>query len=102
MHPSLAESFPYVVLEAMAVGAPIVASDVGGIGEAVVNGDSAALVVPGDAPALAQALLDTLGDIDRARKMGESARARLDRRFTLDAMLDGLTGVYGEVAPLTR
>jgi glycosyltransferase involved in cell wall biosynthesis len=102
VHPSLAESFPYVVLEAMAVGAPIVASDVGGIGEAVVDGNSAVLVAPGDAHALATALLGALGDVDRATKMGEAARARFDRCFTLDQMLDGLVRVYNEVTPPQR
>lgn len=101
-HPSLAESFPYVILEAMSVGVPIVASDVGGIGEAVVDGQSGLLVAPGDARALAQALIDTLSDVNRGTGMGDAARARFQARFTAELMLDRLIGVYGEVAPIPR
>lgn len=97
-HPSLAESFPYVILEAMSVGAPILASDVGGIGEALVDGESGMLVAPGDALALSGALIDMLGDVERRGSMGDAARIRFEQRFTLDLMLDRLIAVYGEVA----
>lgn len=101
-HPSLAESFPYVILEAMSVGVPIVASDVGGIGEAVVNGESGLLVAPGDTQTLSRALVDTLSDVDRASRIGDAARTRFEAHFTTELMLDRLTSVYGEVAPTVR
>jgi glycosyltransferase involved in cell wall biosynthesis len=105
VHPSWAESFPYVILEAMSVGLPIVASDVGGIGEALSDGDGGLLVAAGDARALARALLELLEDPGRGALMGAAARVRLERHFTRAQMTDGIAGVYeealgrGEVAP---
>jgi glycosyltransferase involved in cell wall biosynthesis len=95
--PSWAESFPYVILEAMSLGRAIVASDVGGVREAVVDRECGLLVPPRDAPALVDALNDLLEDTDRAARMGELAHLRADRQFTLPAMTDGLADVYGEV-----
>jgi glycosyltransferase involved in cell wall biosynthesis len=100
--PSWAESFPYVILEAMSLGRPIVASNVGGVREAVVDGESGLLVPPRDEHALAIALTDLLDDPGRAARMGESAQRRASRQFTLTAMTDGLAGVYSEVAAPPR
>jgi glycosyltransferase involved in cell wall biosynthesis len=97
VHPSWAESFPYVILEAMAVGLPIVASDVGGIGEAIVSGESGLLVPAGEAGALARALIDVLDDAATRARMGEAAKERAEKQFTRSAMIDGLVGVYHEV-----
>jgi glycosyltransferase involved in cell wall biosynthesis len=102
VHPSWAESFPYVILEAMSLGRPIVASDVGGVREAILDGESGLLVPARDAPALAGALNDLLDDRDRAARMGELARQRASRRFTLTTMTDGLADVYSEVAAPAR
>jgi glycosyltransferase involved in cell wall biosynthesis len=99
VHPSLAESFPYAILEAMAVGRPIVASDVGGIGEALVNGDSGLLVPAGSAPALAEALIALLDDPGRRAEIGAAARRRVEGSFTREAMIDRLVGVYHEISP---
>jgi len=99
VHPSLAEAFPYAILEAMAAGAPIVASDVGGIGEAVQDGESGLLVAPASAPALTHALLELLADAGRREAMGGAAQQRVQRLFTREAMIDRLTGVYHEVCP---
>jgi glycosyltransferase involved in cell wall biosynthesis len=98
VHPSLAEAFPYAILEAMAAEAAIVASDVGGIGEALVDGESGVLVPAGSAAALGQALIGLLGDPRRRAAMGSSARLRVERLFTREAMIDRLLGVYHEVA----
>ncbi|MGA2321639.1 MAG: glycosyltransferase [Solirubrobacteraceae bacterium] len=97
VHPSWAESFPYVILEAMAVGLPIVASDVGGIGEALVDQESGLLVRPGDQDGLARALIGLLDDADRSARMGGAARDRLEQHFTRTAMIEGLLEVYREV-----
>ena len=96
VHPSWAESFPYVILEAMSVSLPIVASDVGGIGEAVVDGDSGLLVPPRDERALARALVAVLDDRARGRRLGERARSRVELRFTRAEMVERLAGVYEE------
>jgi glycosyltransferase involved in cell wall biosynthesis len=98
VHPSWAESFPYVILEAMAAGLPIAASDVGGIGEALVNGESGLLVPAGDNDALARALIGLLDDADSRARMGDAAKRRVERQFTRSAMIDGLIRVYREVS----
>jgi glycosyltransferase involved in cell wall biosynthesis len=96
VHPSWAESFPYVILEAMSLGLPIAASDVGGVGEALAAGESGALVAPRDARALARALIELLGDPARAARMGAAAKQRFEQRFTRARMIDGVVSVYEE------
>jgi glycosyltransferase involved in cell wall biosynthesis len=97
VHPSWAEAFPYVILEAMSVGRPIVASDVGGIGEALVDGESGMLVPKRDPDALSRALIGLLDDPARRAGLGERARQRADRRFALRTMIGRLLGVYDEL-----
>jgi glycosyltransferase involved in cell wall biosynthesis len=97
VHPSWAESFPYVILEALSLGRPIVASDVGGVGEALVDGESGVLVPPRDERALAAALLALLDDPARRAALGRQALQR-SRRFTRAAMVQQLAGIYAELA----
>jgi glycosyltransferase involved in cell wall biosynthesis len=97
-HPSWAEAFPYVILEAMSLGLPIVASDVGGVGEALVDG-SGLLVPPRDASALAGALNDLLAHPEKMARLGAAASGRVRRQFSLTAMIGGMAEVYSEVAP---
>jgi glycosyltransferase involved in cell wall biosynthesis len=96
-HPSWAEAFPYVVLEAMSLARPIVASDIGGVGEALIDGQSGLLVPPRDSDALARALIELLDDPARARRLGESAMGRVRSSFSRDAMIDGVSAVYDEL-----
>jgi glycosyltransferase involved in cell wall biosynthesis len=98
VHPSWAESFPYVILEAMSLGRPIVASGVGGIPEALTDGQSGLLVPPRDAAALAAALARMLDNPTQAAQMGAAARSAVSERFTRSEMTDRVVGVYGEVA----
>lgn len=98
VHPSWAESFPYAVLEAMSVAAPIVATDVGGTSEAIEHRRSGLLVPPRDASALAQSVADLIDDRERARSLGDAARRRVAQRFTLDRMVDGTLAVYAETS----
>jgi colanic acid/amylovoran biosynthesis glycosyltransferase len=79
-----AEGLPNVVLEAMAEGAPVVASRHAGIGEAVEDGRTGLLVPPGDAAVLAAALRQLIGAPEMARAMGANARQAALERF--DAM----------------
>jgi glycosyltransferase involved in cell wall biosynthesis len=100
-HPSWAEAFPYVILEAMALGLPVVASDVGGIGEAISSGESGLLVPARDERALAGALAELLDDRERAARLGSGALER-SAQFTREAMIARLTAVYEEVAAPAR
>jgi glycosyltransferase involved in cell wall biosynthesis len=81
---SRSEGLPVSVLEAMAAELPVVASDVGGLAELVVDGESGILVPPGDPESLAEALRRLIGDRDLRRKLGAAARARAEASFDLE------------------
>jgi glycosyltransferase involved in cell wall biosynthesis len=95
--PSWAEAFPYVMLEAMSVARPIVASDVGGLREGLGDGDVGRLVPVREPHALADALGDLLGDSVRSAALGDAARRRVEQRFTVANMVQGVAHVYQEV-----
>lgn len=77
------ECFPMALLEAMASGVPTVGTAVGGVPEMVEDGVTGYVVEPGDAGAMAAALVKVLRDREGAAAMGAAARARVEQRFTL-------------------
>jgi phosphatidylinositol alpha-mannosyltransferase len=91
------ESFGIVLVEAMAAGLPVVASDIPGYREVVRDGVEGILVPPRDPVALADALGRVLGDADLAAALGEAGRDRA-RRYSWDAVAGEVESVYGEVA----
>lgn len=93
VHPSLDDAFPTVLLEAMAAGLPVVASRVGGIPEIVDDGVTGKLVPPGNAPQLAAAIREVMGNAT----MGGTARTIARQRFSTEAWIERLTRVYDEV-----
>jgi glycosyltransferase involved in cell wall biosynthesis len=97
VQPGWSESFPYSILEAMSLGRPIVATDVGGVGEAIEDGVTGRLVPPHDEGRLAGAVLEMISDPARARRLGDAARARMLDRFTFGRMVDETLAVYREV-----
>ena len=80
----------------MACGTPVVASRVGGIPEVVVDGETGRLVEPGAAAALGHALREVLADPERARRMGEAGRRRVEAHFSWDRIADRTMTVYRE------
>ncbi|HEX2050166.1 MAG TPA: glycosyltransferase family 4 protein [Actinomycetota bacterium] len=82
------------LLEAMASGTPVVASDVGGLPEVVVDGVTGFVVPAGDVAALRARLGELLGDRRRAGAMGDDARAHVVERFTWDACARRCLGAY--------
>jgi glycosyltransferase involved in cell wall biosynthesis len=86
VQPSLTEGLPLVILEAAALGVPIVASRVGAIPEVLEEGAGGVLVPPGDARALAEAVGGLLRDPARAGALGARAAAHVEARYSARAM----------------
>jgi len=84
--PGSNEGFSNAVIEQMAAGLPMVVTNVGGNGEAVVNGGNGFVVPPFDAEALSKALIEVHGDPVRAAAMGRASRQRAVERFSLERM----------------
>ena len=100
--PSIYEPFGLINLEAMACGTPVVASRVGGIPEVVVDGETGWLVAPGDPAALGGALRHALDDPERARRMGEAGRRRVEAHFSWDRIADRTLAVYRDAIETHR
>lgn len=92
------EPFGLSVLEAMACGKPVVASNVGGIYAMVKDGENGFLVPPRESEALADAILRLLDDKELASRMGRAGRKIASERFSLDEIVRKIEGVYQEVA----
>lgn len=90
------------VLEAMAMAKPVVAADMGGLPEQVLDGETGLLVPPGDAPALARAMGTLLADPALRRAMGRAGAARLRERYDARAHCEELERIYEELAARGR
>ncbi len=93
---SRSEAFPYCILEAMRAGLPVVATAVGGIGEAVVAGHSGLLSPVEDVNALQQNLALLIGDAELRKEYGKNGRRRYESHFTFDEMFRRTFQVYKE------
>jgi glycosyltransferase involved in cell wall biosynthesis len=98
--PSRWEGLPLVLLEALARGRPVVASAVGGVPEAVSDGEHARLVPPGDVPALAGALEEFHRHPDAALRMGWRGALRVRERYTWERVVETFEAVYDEALGL--
>lgn len=93
------DGIPNVVLEAMAAGLPVVATDVSGMPEAVSDGVTGLLVEPDDANALAEALERVLSDTELSARLGAAARARIAEEFTLEVASSHLLALFRDSRP---
>ncbi len=91
---SLREGISNTILEAMATGLPVIATDTGGNNELVEEGITGALVPPADPAALAAALRGYVADADKRKQHGQRARERACNLFSLAAMVDGYRRLY--------
>ncbi|MCC9000005.1 MAG: TIGR03088 family PEP-CTERM/XrtA system glycosyltransferase [Candidatus Contendobacter sp.] len=92
--PSQAEGISNTILEAMACGLPVVATEVGGNAELVVEGETGRLVPAHDPAALAAAIHSYVDDPDRMRAHGAAGRRQIEARFSLEAMVAAYRAVY--------
>jgi glycosyltransferase involved in cell wall biosynthesis len=92
--PSRTEAFPNGVMEAMAMGLPVVASAVGGIPELIEHERNGVLVPPGDERALAAAVLSLFQDPTRADRLASSARTTIVSRYSFDRMVREFEALY--------
>jgi polysaccharide biosynthesis protein PelF len=93
--PSISEAFPYAVLEAMSCGAAIVATDVGGVKEAL--GDCGLLVPARTPDAMADAISFLLGNSAERKRLGQMARARILNHFTEEQFLNSYESTYSKL-----
>ena len=100
--PSLLEGLPMILLEAMAMGKPIVATDIDGINEVLEDGKTGLLVPPKDTKALMDSIIDLLVHSDKAHQMGINARMVVEERFGVDIMVKKVEEVYEELLPLNQ
>ena len=99
---SKAEGFSNSILEYMAAGRPVVATDVGGAREAVVEGETGYLVPSGDYEALAARIIELLRDPARASAMGTRGRQIVEENFSSEAQLQRTLDLYGDLLARTQ
>ncbi|MDI6808893.1 MAG: glycosyltransferase family 4 protein [Candidatus Eisenbacteria bacterium] len=95
--PSLHEGIPYVVLETMANGKPVVATSLPGVAEVVCDGRTGFLVQPRDVDGLSAAILKLVRDREKTRKMGELARLSITEKFSLQHSVTRTEELYLEI-----
>jgi glycosyltransferase involved in cell wall biosynthesis len=92
--PTHQEALGTAFIEAGVMGLPAVASRVDGVPEVVIHGETGLLVPVGDSHAIAAALIELLDDPERRRRLGQNARARAQKYFSRESMVDGMVAVF--------
>lgn len=92
--PSLAEALPVSLMEAQAVGLPVVATRVGSVDQIVHDGRSGFLVPPGDAAALQRTLAELIQDPEQRAEMGRRGRLHVEQHFDIERLNDRLVDIY--------
>ncbi len=91
------EGFPRSILEAMRTGLPVIASDVGGVSEALIDKKGGFLITRGDSIGLKSALIDLTSDTELMKNMGEFNKHRFNENFTFDVMFKKTFSIYQSV-----
>ena len=100
--PSRYEGLPGAVIEAMAMGLPIIASDIAPVREVLEVGRNALVFAPGDAVDLARSITQLIDEPDRLRVMGEQSLDIFASRFTIEAAADAMANLYRRLLGGTR
>jgi glycosyltransferase involved in cell wall biosynthesis len=98
LSPSRVENLPNTVLESLACGTPVVATDAGGMRDAVLHGETGWLVRVGDTQALADGLLRVLDDEPLRQRMSSQARALAERQFSEEREASSFEALYRELS----
>jgi Glycosyltransferase len=93
----LPDPFPTVVLEAMAAGRPVIANAHGGSTELVIDGRTGMLVPPGQAEAMAAAIISMIDQPARAQEMGHEGRRRIEQQFSLERFITRWSQIYADL-----
>lgn len=93
----LPDPFPTVILEAMALGIPVVATHVGGVPEMVMEGVTGYLLPPSDPPEMAEKIMLLLKNPIKRKEMGSMAQQSVKDRFTMDKFISGIESIYGNL-----
>jgi glycosyltransferase involved in cell wall biosynthesis len=94
VHPSLSEAFCQVLIEAMSVGTPLVATNVGGAAEVVAHGETGVLIPPADPAAISQAVLELYRNPEQRRRMAQAGQSSVRSRFTIERMVNQQVDCY--------
>jgi glycosyltransferase involved in cell wall biosynthesis len=95
--PSLQQGIGTIMLEAMVLGRPVIATRVGGVYRVIRDGETGLLVPPSDSAKLAERIMELLDDPPRARRIGAAARAEVLQEFRVDQMVEQTAAVYRQV-----
>ena len=95
--PSREESFPQVILEAMSMSKPVVAADVGGVGEIVINGLNGILVSPGDTESFTRGICQILKEKNKAYEMGKAGRKQVFENFGIEKLINSTESIYNDL-----
>jgi glycosyltransferase involved in cell wall biosynthesis len=96
--PALYENFPFAILEAQSTGLPVVSTQVGGIPELVIDGQSGLLTEPANYEQLADAIIKLLQDSSLAERLGKKARQIVEEKFAWPLVTNQVVDLYQKVA----
>ena len=91
------EGFSNALLEQMAMGIPVIATDVGGNREAIVHGESGLIIPPNDVNALADAIMNLYKNKKLGKSFGENAKRRVESKFVVEKMIEQMEQFYREM-----
>lgn len=94
VQPSLSEAFSQVIMEALGVGLPVIATKVGGVAEVIENGVNGVLIEPGDASRIAHEVIRLAHDAKLRRRMGKAGREKVAESFTAEQMVERQAALY--------
>ena len=95
--PSLQQGIGTIMLQAMAIGRPVIATRVGGVYSVVRDGETGILVPPSDSDTLAKRILELLDNPERAREIGSAARSEVLNQFSVEQMVTKTVALYREI-----